>query len=123
MPVPLGFSDCTYNSATLLVAPITLDGLTALSVLISTNADASAARAAEASAFVLISTDKAVNPSSVMGATKRVAELYVQSLNGRRSAVGSGQDPTRVSPLPTAHCPLPTTRFLAVRFGNVLGSS
>jgi FlaA1/EpsC-like NDP-sugar epimerase len=50
--------------------------------------------------FVLISTDKAVRPSSVMGATKRMAELVVQNLNGRFQ-----------------------TRFVAVRFGNVIGSA
>jgi FlaA1/EpsC-like NDP-sugar epimerase len=50
--------------------------------------------------FILISSDKAVNPSSVMGATKRAAELIVESMTGR-----------------TFTC------FLAVRFGNVLGSN
>ena len=99
-----------------------------------TKAAADAALAYGAQAFVLVSTDKAVNPSSVMGATKRFAELYVQSLN--RSSVVSG--PSSVAAGRPAEGPgggeFPptddgrrttdrTTRFLAVRFGNVLGSS
>jgi len=65
-----------------------------------------------AQSFVLVSTDKAVNPTSVMGATKRVAELYVQAKSGQR-AIRGGQGPGQCPP----------TRFSAVRFGNVLGSS
>jgi FlaA1/EpsC-like NDP-sugar epimerase len=97
---------------------------------------ADAALAAGAQAFVLVSTDKAVNPSSVMGATKRFAELYVQSLNGKKP---EGKKPEAGSQKPEERretgVPSPSgswllasgfssaTRFLAVRFGNVLGSS
>jgi FlaA1/EpsC-like NDP-sugar epimerase len=144
--------------------------------IFGTKVAADAALAAGAAAFVLISTDKAVNPSSVMGASKRFAELYVQSLN-REGGVGRGDAGTRgrglgeddckmqsanckvqsdgedrvhgdahaptapqfeISNLQFAICnpPLPAsprppvpasssprTRFVAVRFGNVLGSS
>jgi FlaA1/EpsC-like NDP-sugar epimerase len=86
-----------------------------------------------AQAFVLVSTDKAVNPTSVMGATKRVAELYVQSLARQgerddgawrmedRSDVSSPS--TILHPPSSTHSSSSSTRFTAVRFGNVLGSS
>lgn len=65
-----------------------------------THTIADAASDNDCSTFVMISTDKAVNPTSVMGASKRVAELYIQ-LKAKTSK----------------------TNFVAVRFGNVLGSS
>ena len=79
-----------------------------------------------ASHFVLISTDKAVNPTSVMGATKRMAEIYLQarqkaSENGTHQCNKAGptesQNPALTQPPPVK------TRLMAVRFGNVLGSS
>jgi FlaA1/EpsC-like NDP-sugar epimerase len=80
-----------------------------LTNVIGTRNVAEAARTFGASLLVLISTDKAVNPTSVMGATKRLAESFCQALDlheARRSAgLGDG------------------TRCVTVRFGNVLGST
>ena len=71
---------------------------------------ANAAMDCGARAMVLISTDKAVAPSSVMGATKRITERYCQALDvaGRSAAAADSR---------------PATQFVTVRFGNVLGSS
>jgi len=58
---------------------------------------------------VMISTDKAVNPTNVMGATKRAAEIYIQSLNNHLHSI--------------LHLSGTVTEFITTRFGNVLGSN
>src|ERR1700761_8385856 len=58
--------------------------------------------------FVMVSTDKAVNPSNIMGTTKRIAEIYIQSLKNSPMNNRPG---------------MPSTRFITTRFGNVLGSN
>jgi FlaA1/EpsC-like NDP-sugar epimerase len=70
--------------------------------VLGTHVLASAAMQAKVEKFVLISTDKAVNPTNVMGASKRLAEMVCQSLEGGAKSA---------------------THFVIVRFGNVLGSS
>ena len=77
---------------------------------------AQAARAAGVRRFVLISTDKAVRPTNVMGATKRMAELVLQALAAQAQVVPA-------DPHPSEPGELPSICFSMVRFGNVLGSS
>ncbi|MDR1818503.1 MAG: polysaccharide biosynthesis protein [Puniceicoccales bacterium] len=69
--------------------------------------------------FVLVSTDKAINPTSVMGATKRMAEIWLQA---RQAKLDEEEDAAAAggAAKPSEHR---KTRLLAVRFGNVLGSS
>ncbi|MDE2335667.1 MAG: polysaccharide biosynthesis protein [Rhodospirillales bacterium] len=99
--------ELVFHAAALKHVPIVeanaAEGL--LTNALGTRNVADAARAAGADAMVLISTDKAVNPTSVMGASKRLAEMYCQALDIRSRAAQAG------------------TRFITVRFGNVLGST
>lgn len=66
--------------------------------------------------FVMISTDKAVNPTNVMGCSKRICEIYCQSLN---KAISEGTCPIKVA----EGVEKPITQFVTTRFGNVLGSN
>lgn len=98
--------DVVFHAAALKHVPMVeanpLEGL--MTNAVGTRVVADAARMAGAGALVLISTDKAVNPSSVMGAAKRLAEMYCQALD-----VAARHDSGM--------------RCVTVRFGNVLGST
>jgi FlaA1/EpsC-like NDP-sugar epimerase len=99
--------ELVFHAAALKHVPIVeanpLEGLQ--TNVLGTRAVADAAAASGASLMVLISTDKAVNPSSMMGATKRLAEMYCQGLDVAARHDGAAM-----------HC-------VTVRFGNVLGST
>ena len=99
--------ELVFHAAALKHVPIVednpLEGL--MTNAAGTRHVADAARASGALAMVLISTDKAVNPTSVMGASKRLAEMYCQALDIVARKTGAGM------------------RCITVRFGNVLGST
>ena len=97
---------------------------------------ANIARAHRVEHFVLISSDKAINPTNVMGATKRMAELYLQALQGKATETDLKPQASSLTPLLATANPVLVlgsgalsvakprlTKFMAVRFGNVLGSS
>jgi FlaA1/EpsC-like NDP-sugar epimerase len=105
--------DIVFHAAALKHVPIVeenpIEGL--LTNTIGTRHVADAARASGAQAMVLISTDKAVEPASVMGASKLLAEMYCQALDAA-ACQGSDQGSKRTD-----------MRCITVRFGNVLGST
>ncbi len=99
--------ELVFHAAALKHVPMVendpLEGL--LTNALGTRIVADAARAAGTRAMVFISTDKAVNPTSVMGASKRLAEMYCQALDRQARSEHAGM------------------RLITVRFGNVLGST
>ncbi|WP_426099439.1 MULTISPECIES: polysaccharide biosynthesis protein [unclassified Pseudomonas] len=109
--------DTVYHAAAYKHVPIVEHNIAegVLNNVIGTLNTAQAALQSGASNFVLISTDKAVRPTNVMGSTKRLAELTLQALSRELAPVlfGDKSNVSRVN----------KTRFTMVRFGNVLGSS
>ena len=109
--------DTVYHAAAYKHVPMVEHNIAegVLNNVIGTLNTAQAALQAGVANFVLISTDKAVRPTNVMGSTKRLAELTLQALSREQAPVMFG-DKTNVSRVNK-------TRFTMVRFGNVLGSS
>lgn len=97
--------ELVFHAAALKHVPIVEDNMheAILTNVIGTRNVADCCLVYKTAGMVLISTDKAVNPTNIMGATKRIAESYIQAL---------GNTPSNT-----------TTTFMTVRFGNVLGSS
>jgi len=97
--------DIVFHAAALKHVPMVednpMEGI--LTNVVGSRVVADACRAANVGCMVQISTDKAVNPTNLMGATKRLAEAYIQAQDIRNNGA--------------------STRFVAVRFGNVLGST
>ncbi|WP_040070012.1 polysaccharide biosynthesis protein [Pseudomonas batumici] len=109
--------DTVYHAAAYKHVPMVEHNIAegVLNNVIGTLNTAQAALQAGVANFVLISTDKAVRPTNVMGSTKRLAELTLQALSRELAPVlfGDSSSVSRVN----------KTRFTMVRFGNVLGSS
>ncbi|WP_339543919.1 polysaccharide biosynthesis protein [Pseudomonas sp. RA_35y_Pfl2_P32] len=109
--------DTVYHAAAYKHVPMVEHNIAegVLNNVIGTLNTAQAALQAGVANFVLISTDKAVRPTNVMGSTKRLAELTLQALSREVAPVlfGDSDNVSRVN----------NTRFTMVRFGNVLGSS
>lgn len=109
--------DTVYHAAAYKHVPMVEHNIAegVLNNVIGTLNTAQAALQAGVASFVLISTDKAVRPTNVMGSTKRLAELTLQALSREMAPVlfGDKGNVSRVN----------KTRFTMVRFGNVLGSS
>ncbi len=109
--------DTVYHAAAYKHVPMVEHNISegVMNNVIGTLNTAQAAIQAGVSNFVLVSTDKAVRPTNIMGSTKRLAELTLQALSRETAPVlfGSGNNVAQVN----------NTRFTMVRFGNVLGSS
>lgn len=109
--------DTVYHAAAYKHVPMVEHNIAegVLNNVLGTLNTAQAALQSGVSSFVLISTDKAVRPTNVMGSTKRLAELTLQALSREIAPVLFGDD-SKISRVNK-------TRFTMVRFGNVLGSS